>query len=69
MTLTIHIKRGLRGRFWWKLVDETGEVRAVCPPPGFVTSSNAHNAARRVLRAECAEKIHEHKARWWQFWA
>ena len=73
MKLYIHITHGKRGKFWWKLVDENNNTRAICPSPGFDTTEAAHYDAFSVLEAtdgdpDGAVPVSHERRHWWQFW-
>ena len=68
MKVLIKIRRGLRGRYWWRMVSEHGTV-AVGPAPGQATYAEAYEQALSVINAvpEQAVQTDEHR-HWWAFW-
>lgn len=68
MKVIIKIRKGARGRYWWRLVADSGTV-AVGPAPGHPTIAAAHAQATSVLNAELDGPVQvQHKRHWWEFW-
>ena len=68
MKLHCKVKQGLRGRWWWRVVDENGKTRAVCSAPGFTTSHRAQVDAQWVFESELAFDTDHKRHPWWRFW-
>ena len=67
MKVLIKIRKGTRGKWWWRMVADHGTV-AVGPSPGEPTERAAYEQAMSVIGAEVEDAVQVEHRHWWQWW-